>query len=277
MNIFYGTRQYAFEMSHALFVQGRSNQQNFNLYGPDYQAHGHNWKLNLSIQGPKNRQSDMIVDLSELDKIFQREIDSRYDHRHFDVQNLQVVPTLENLTRLMWNSAAKDIDQLYKVELYEYPEVWGTYMGGDNMYITTTHRFSAQHRTHNPNLADGVNQNVYGKCNRYHGHTYTLEVTLKGEIDEETGLIVNRRQFDSAMNEFVPLYLDHHTLNEFPNLKDDNATTENVLEALWTQLKEYLIEQKVLCEIHQSLYKLKLVETDRNYFEYFGPETKRLV
>ena len=277
MNIFYGTRQYAFEMSHALFMHGSSNQQNFNLYGPDYQPHGHNWKLNLSIQGPKNRKSDMIVDLSELDKIFQREIDSRYDHHYFDINNLDVVPTLENLTKLMWNSASKDINELYKVELYEYPEVWGTYLGGDQMYTTTTHRFSAQHRTHNPKVTEGVNQQLYGKCNRYHGHTYILEVTIKGEIDEETGLIVNKRDYETVMENFVPTYLDHQTLNEFPELKDKNATTENVLEALWVQLKEYLVSNKVLCKPNQSLYKLKLVETDRNFFEYFGPETKQLV
>ena len=277
MNIFYGTREYAFEMSHALFRQELSNQQNFNLYGPEYQAHGHNWKLKLSIQGPKNRKSDMIVDLSELDKIFQREVDSRYDHRYFDIHNLEIVPTLENLTKLMWNSASKDIDQLYKVELYEYPEVWGTYLGGDNMYVTTTHRFCAQHRTHNPKVSEGANQQIYGKCNRYHGHTYILEVTIKGKIDEETGLIVNKRDFDSVMDEFVPTYLNYQTLNEFPELKDKNATTENMLEALWGQLNEYLITNNVLNRSDQSLYKLKLVETDRNYFEYFGPETKQFV
>lgn len=278
MNIFYGTREYAFEMSHALFyLNDEDRTDSIGVYGRDMAPHGHNFKLKVTIKGSRDPKSQMIRDLSELDHIYQRDIDSRFDHRHFDINNLAVVPTLENLTKIMWDTLYYEIKELQQIQLYEEPELFTTYTGEKDMYVTATHRFNAQHKTENPKLSGPANESTYGKCNRYHGHSYTLETTIKGPVNEITGYIVNPIKFNGAMNKFVAADLEHQVLNEFPDLKNGNATTENLLEAIWLRLEHYLEQRGFINKNQPKLYSLKLVETSRNSFTYFGPSVEYMV
>lgn len=279
MNKFRGTREFAFEMSHALFMLEQEPYTNLSCYGRDVEPHGHNWKLQIEIEGPKHPEHQMIYDLSKLDKLFKKQIDVRYDHRYFDINILDRVPTIENLTRTMWNGLVTKCDYLHQIQLYEYPYIWTTY-GGQDMYLNTSYQFSAQHRTHNTQLHDIQNQNYYGKCNRYHGHNYSLVVTLKGPVNEKTGLIVNRVSLDKCMNSFIETYLAHKTLNKIPGLQDTNATTENILEVLWNLLLTHLVRENIIVpKDHRTprLYRLRLHETDRNYFDYFGPDKEEVL
>ncbi len=105
--------------------------------------------------------------------------------------------------------------------------------------ITRRIRFSSAHRVHNPALSDAENQRLYGKCNNpnYHGHNYTLEVSVVGPIDERTGYVMDLSVIEAIADEVVVSHLDHHNLNlDVDFLRGINPTTENIVVACWQVL-----------------------------------------
>jgi len=123
--------------------------------------------------------------------------------------------------------------------------------------------FNAAHRLHNPNWDEEKNQSVFGKCNNeyYHGHNYDLHVTVIGELDPETGYVIDLKILRDIIKEHVLEKFDHKNLNldtdEFKNL---NPTAENITVVIWNILREKLENKFDL--------KIKLYETPRNYVEY---------
>ena len=135
------------------------------------------------------------------------------------------------------------------------------------MEITVSRKahFNAAHRLHNKNWSDEKNQKVFGKCNyqNYHGHNYDLEVTVKGEIDPESGYLVDMKVLSDIIEENICKKFDHKNLNldttEFRNLI---PTAENIAVVIWNILREK-IDKKLKLSI-------KLFETPRNFVEYSG-------
>lgn len=125
--------------------------------------------------------------------------------------------------------------------------------------------FNAAHRLHNPQWSDEKNKAVFGLCNNpnYHGHNYDLEVKLTGEVDPETGYLIDLKILKDLIKNEVEKRFDHKNLNldteEFKNL---NPTAENICYVIWTILREHLDEKYDL--------SVKLYETPRNYVEYPG-------
>ena len=123
--------------------------------------------------------------------------------------------------------------------------------------------FNAAHRLHNPNWSDDKNKAVFGKCNNanFHGHNYELIVEGSGEIDPETGYVIDMKYLSSIIQEQVTEKFDHQNLNtdvkEFENL---NPTAENIAVVIWHILRKQLNEQ---FEIIITLY-----ETERNFVRY---------
>lgn len=123
--------------------------------------------------------------------------------------------------------------------------------------------FNAAHRLHNPRWSDDKNQAVFGLCNNYnyHGHNYELEVKVSGEIDPETGMVIDLKDLSDLIKEEVENRFDHKNLNldtkEFANV---NPTAENICVVIWQILKAKLGEQY---DLHVRLY-----ETPRNFVEY---------
>jgi len=133
-----------------------------------------------------------------------------------------------------------------------------------HMELGRRYHFSASHRLHNPALSDEENCRIYGKCNNPHGHghNYTVEVRLSGEIDPATGMISNLVELDSFVNERVIQPFDHRSLNEevaaFRNLV---PTTEILCMEVFQRLKSFP---------HAKLEAVRIVETSNNSFEYAG-------
>src|SRR5947209_18080957 len=99
------------------------------------------------------------------------------------------------------------------------------------VYLTRKAEFSASHLYHNPELTPDENKRIFGKCNNPngHGHNYTLEVTVKGEVDQRSGFVVDLKQLKEIMNREVLDALDHQFLNtEVPEVSRQIATTENI-------------------------------------------------
>ncbi len=135
------------------------------------------------------------------------------------------------------------------------------------VYITRKEHFNAAHKLFNPSWTEEKNQNVFGKCANpnWHGHNYYVYVTVKGELQKETGYTVNLKELSSIIREKITDKLDHKNLNlDVDFLEGLMPTTEVVAIAIWDQLLE------PVSKLGGILHCVKLCETDNNYVEYFG-------
>ncbi len=132
--------------------------------------------------------------------------------------------------------------------------------------VTRRLHFAAAHRLFRPDWSEERNREVFGDCSNphWHGHNYELDVTVEGEVDPETGYVMDLKALKALVQEAVIDDLDHRNLNrEVEWLEGVNPTTENVVVALWRRL-----EPRMPSGIR--LRRLTLWETPRNYVEYEG-------
>ncbi len=135
------------------------------------------------------------------------------------------------------------------------------------IYITRKEHFNAAHKLHNPNWSDEKNLETFGKCANpnWHGHNYNLFVTVKGQINPETGYSANLKDISALIRKHVTDKLDHKNLNlDVDFMKGIMPSTENVAIAIWNQLKPHIEA------LGSELHCVKLYETENNYVEYFG-------
>lgn len=136
------------------------------------------------------------------------------------------------------------------------------------IYITRREHFNAAHRLFKAGLSDAENDELFGKCANvnWHGHNYTLFVTVKGNINPETGYCINLKDLSKIIREYVTDKLDHKNLNlDVDFLKDKMTSTEVVAIEIWKQLLPH-INNLGACKLHC----VKLVETENNSVEYYG-------
>jgi len=135
------------------------------------------------------------------------------------------------------------------------------------VYLTRRERFNSAHRLFNPQYSDELNNEIYGKCSNpnWHGHNYDLFVTVKGLVDQETGVVINLKDLSQIIKTKVIDKLDHRNLNlEVDFLQNTIVSTENIILAIWKEL------DAELKKTNAKLHKLKLVETENNFAEYYG-------
>ena len=135
------------------------------------------------------------------------------------------------------------------------------------IYITRRERFNAAHRLFRADFSDEQNMEVFGKCSNpnWHGHNYELFVTVKGNIDEKTGFLVNLKTLSKIIKQHVINKLDHKNINlEVDFMQDKLASTENLSVGIWDELKQHI--DKIGAEIHC----VRVVESENNFVEYFG-------
>ncbi|MBK7230532.1 MAG: 6-carboxytetrahydropterin synthase [Ignavibacteriales bacterium] len=133
------------------------------------------------------------------------------------------------------------------------------------LYLTRRETFAAAHRLFKDGLNDEENFELFGKCSNpnWHGHNYTLEVVVAGNVNPETGFVLDLKQLKEIILENVISKVDHKNLNlDTDFMKGLNPTSENIIVAIWNQLKDKIPAGK--------LYAVKLYETENNYFEYRG-------
>ncbi|HXE90563.1 MAG TPA: 6-carboxytetrahydropterin synthase [Terriglobales bacterium] len=131
-------------------------------------------------------------------------------------------------------------------------------------HLTRRYRFAAAHRLHSDAMSEAENRAVYGKCNNPygHGHNYTLEVTVSGEVDAQTGMVCNLADLDEAVHREVLEPFDHRNLNLLEPFRRQAPTTENLSMEIFQRL------QRSLTMAH--LEKVRVEETMLNSFEYAG-------
>ncbi len=135
------------------------------------------------------------------------------------------------------------------------------------IYLTRKAEFSASHYYHNPEFTPEENQRVFGKCSNLngHGHNYTLEVTVKGEVNANTGFVVDLKDLKDTMNREVVDAMDHRHLNkEVPEFKTLIPTTENLAIAVWNRLQPRLQMAK--------LHRVRIYESRDLFADFYGEE-----
>jgi 6-pyruvoyltetrahydropterin/6-carboxytetrahydropterin synthase len=128
-------------------------------------------------------------------------------------------------------------------------------------YFGRRYMISASHRLHTAALSDEANQAAYGKCNNAHGHghNYIAEVLVGGEVDPETGMVVDLAALDQAVHDRVLDRFDHANLNLDPLFADRVPTTENFCRAIFALLHDALPAGE--------LEGVRVEETENNFFE----------
>ncbi|CAC5345235.1 MULTISPECIES: 6-carboxytetrahydropterin synthase [Planktothrix] len=269
------TRRAQFSASHRYWLPELSATENLKRFGPTSRApgHGHNYVLYVSMVGELDEYG-MVLNLSDVKHTLKREVT---DHLDFSYLNdvwpefQQTLPTTEALAQAIWHRLAPHLP-LTKIQLFEHPELWAEYQGNSmEAYLTISTHFSAAHRLAHPDLSFEDNCEIYGKCARPngHGHNYHLEVTVKGEVDPQTGMIVDLEGLQRVINDYVVEPFDHTFLNkDIPYFSKVVPTAENIAVHIQNLL------QKPIHNLGAQLHKIKLIESPNNSCEVYCTNTK---
>lgn len=125
--------------------------------------------------------------------------------------------------------------------------------------------FNAAHRLHNSAWSSQKNQEIFGKCNNpnYHGHNYDLIVSVEGNIDPETGFVMDMKVLETLIREHIEKAFDHKNLNlDVPEFSKLNPTAENIAMVIWQKLRPFISKENNL--------EVTLFETERNFVTFSG-------
>lgn len=125
--------------------------------------------------------------------------------------------------------------------------------------------FNAAHRLYRPDWSFEKNDAIFGLCNNpnFHGHNYELIVSVTGEIDKETGFVMDVKVLKDLIKSEIENAFDHKNLNvEVPEFKNLNPTAENIAVVIWDKLRPHIDKNQEL--------EVVLYETPRNFVSYSG-------
>ena len=136
------------------------------------------------------------------------------------------------------------------------------------LYLTKQYKFCAAHRYWNPNWSDEKNYQIFGEDVRIHGHNYTLDITISGPINDESGFIVNLFELNKIVKLHVLDVMDHSQIQlDIPWFELKQPSTENMVVFIWEQIVTKIPNPA-------KLNSIKLRETPTIFTEYFGQEGK---
>ncbi len=266
-------RRAQFSASHRYWLPELSEAENIQQFGACSRApgHGHNYVLFVYMAGELDEYG-MVLNLSDVKHVIKREVTSQLDFSYLnDVWSefQQTLPTTENIARIIWQRLAPYLP-IVRIQLFEHPELWADYLGdGMEAYLTLSTHFSAAHRLARPDLSYETNCEIYGKCARPngHGHNYHLEVTVAGEMDERTGMIVDLGALQKTIDDLVVEPLDHTFLNkDIPYFANVVPTAENIAVYIGNVLNQ------PIRELGSQLHKVKLIESPNNFCEVYAAD-----
>lgn len=135
------------------------------------------------------------------------------------------------------------------------------------MRVTVSRKahFNAAHRLYRKDWSDGKNDEVFGLCNNpnFHGHNYELVVSVTGEIDPETGYVIDIKELKEIIKTHVEDEMDHKNLNlEVEEFKNLNPTAENIVVVIYNRIRPHIKSEMDL--------EITLYETPRNFVTYSG-------
>jgi 6-pyruvoyltetrahydropterin/6-carboxytetrahydropterin synthase len=261
-------RRAQFSASHRYYLPELSLAENETRFGlgalPN--GHGHNYELFVRMYGDIDDKG-MVLNLSDVKHVIKKEVTAQLDGRLINdtwPEFTETLPTTENIARQIWRRLAPHLP-IVSITLYEHPELFAEYLGNDmEAFLTVGTHFSAAHRLALDSLSLEENTEIYGKCARVngHGHNYHMDVTIKGEIDPRTGMLVELVALHQLIDEIAVEPLDHTFLNkDIPHFQDTVPTAENI--ALYIA---NLLDAPIR-RLGASLHKINLIESPNNSCE----------
>lgn len=269
-------RRAKFSASHLYWLPELSEAENVEKFGACTRVpgHGHNYVLYVYMAGELDEYG-MVLNLSDVKQIIKQEVTSQLDFSYLNdawSEFQETLPTTENIARVIWQRLVPHLP-IVRIQLFEHPELWADYLGNEmEAYLSIATHFSAAHRLARPDLSYEKNCEIYGKCARPHGHghNYHLEVTVKGEIDPRTGMIVDLVALQKAIDDYVVEPFDHTFLNkDIPYFAEVVPTAENIA----VHIRDLL--QEPIWELGVELFKVKLVESPNNSCEVYGTQLEK--
>lgn len=264
------TRRVTFSSGHRYWIPALSKEANEGLFGPwaSPYNHGHNYVLDVTTEGRVDETTGMVVNIKRIDDVLQKGIVGQFDGKSINDEIPHFATNSSSLENLLKYIATQLEDlpaeaKLTRLRLEETPLLWAELdlENGNRMTLTRMYEFAASHRLHSPVLSQAENDELYGKCNNPagHGHNYLLEVSVSGEPEQRTGMLVDLTALDEAVNRLVVDRYDHRNFNEdLPEFAGKVTTSEVVARAIWEALDGKLPAQ---------LERVRLHETARNIFE----------
>jgi 6-pyruvoyltetrahydropterin/6-carboxytetrahydropterin synthase len=261
-------RRAQFSASHRYYLPELSQAENEAQFGLGAlpSGHGHNYELFVRMYGDIDEQG-MVLNLSDVKHVIKKEVTAQLDSRLINdtwPEFAETLPTTENIARQIWRRLMPHLP-IVSITLYEHPELFAEYLGNDmEAYLTVGTHFSAAHRLALDSLSLEKNTEIYGKCARVngHGHNYHLDVTVKGEIDPCTGMLIELVALHKLIDEIAVEPLDHTFLNkDIVHFQTTVPTAENI--ALYIA---NLLDQPIR-ELGASLHKINLIESPNNSCE----------
>ncbi|HEV7349866.1 6-carboxytetrahydropterin synthase [Telluribacter sp.] len=137
------------------------------------------------------------------------------------------------------------------------------------MYVTRKEHFNAAHRLYNPKWSDEKNREVFGPCanQNYHGHNFEIIVTVKGKPDPDTGFVIDLKVLGDIIKQEVVEKVDHRNLNiDVDFMQGKMASCEIFVMEIWQLLAPAISKAAPKAQLHY----IKLIETPKNYVEYYG-------
>lgn len=136
------------------------------------------------------------------------------------------------------------------------------------VYVSRKEHFNAAHRLFNPNWSKEKNEEVFGKCSNeyYHGHNFEILVTVKGIPNPDTGFVIDMKILGDIMKREIVELVDHKNINlQVEIFKDKIPSCEIMVIEFWK-----IIERELKKVSDCKLHYIKLVETNKNFVEYYG-------
>lgn len=270
------TRKVTFSSGHRYWIPALSEQENRELFGRWASPfnHGHNYVLDVSVSGQVNAANGMVVNIKRVDDILKAVILAQFDGKSIndEIAHFQSrASSLENLLGFIADEITQPLSELGvhldHLRLEEMPLLFGELdLNRKTMTLTRVFEFAASHRLHAPALSEAENLRLFGKCNNPagHGHNYLLEVTVSGQPDPLTGMLIDLGSLDEVVKSEVVDRYDHRNLNvDMPEFADRPTTSEIVALEIFDRLSAAFSAKLPGAE----LARVRLHETARNIFE----------
>lgn len=243
---------------------------------------GHTYLLDVGVRGAIQPETGLLINIKELDAIVKQHIVAHLQDSCINdaVPFFQSRPVsseylalyiAETLLPLLETTSVR----IHSVRIQPLPTLfseWIWHLENPIMLVTRIYEFSASHRLYSEDLSEEENLELFGKCSNPngHGHNYQLEVTIEGPINPHTGRILPIQVLDNLVEREVLARYDHRHLNlDVPDFFHAVPTAEMIVKTIWERLQPFI-------PTPARLYRLRLHETPRNLFEYFGEdETER--
>ncbi|MEB3317755.1 MAG: 6-carboxytetrahydropterin synthase [Cyanobacteriota bacterium] len=279
------TRRACFSASHVYRLPELDGDANWARFGTCSlePGHGHNYELLVAMAGPLDADG-MVLNLSEVKHAIRKEVIDPLQFRclngiwpEFDLSRPEGrLPTTEALAQAI-SDRLSALLPVIAIRLHEHPDLWADVLRGPTSqpmeaFLSIRTHFAAAHRLAREELSQAENEAIYGKCARVHGHghNYLLEVTVRGGIQERTGMVCDLAALQQVVQDLVVEPFDHTFLNkDIPFFAQCVPTAENIALHIADQL------QAPIAALGAQLHKVRLQESPNNAAEVFA-ETAQL-